>query len=244
MNEMLEVIEARRSARVPFDQTHPIAGEDLLQILEAARWAPTAHNMQNFEIIVIDDQKLLDQIGTIRFQLTEAFLRENVQLLSFSEEELRQKRVGVLAAVLPAAIRDPDPMKMDPLASKGIPLSRLMPSCPALLILMYDDRKRAPASEGDMLGIMSLGCVLENMWLVADSLNLGFHTMDVFGMPSVEPAVKDLLAIPTFMKIAVAARVGYPVATSRADLTVRREVGEFTHWNRFGSMDRDHQGQS
>ena len=41
------------------------------------------------------------------------------------------------------------------------------------------------------------------------------------------------------MKIAVAARVGYPVATSRADLRVRREVGEFTHWNRFGWTDRD-----
>ena len=30
-------------------------------------------------------------------------------------------------------------------------------------------RKRAPASEGDALGIMSLGCVMQNMWLMAES---------------------------------------------------------------------------
>jgi len=140
--------------------------------------------MQNFEIIVVNDQSLFDQIGTIRFQLTEAFLRENLALLSFSEEELRRKRVGVLATVLPEAIRDPDPTKVDLRASEGIPLSRLIPPCPALLILLYDIRKRAPASEADMLGIMSLGCVLENMWLMANSLSLGFHTMDVVGIAS------------------------------------------------------------
>jgi len=65
MNEMLELVETRRSARVPFeDPSHPTASEDLLQILQAARWAPTAHNMQNFEIIVIDEQNVFDQIGT------------------------------------------------------------------------------------------------------------------------------------------------------------------------------------
>lgn len=52
MNEMLKLVEERHSVRVPFDQKSPIAREDLLQILEAARWAPTAHNMQNFEIVV------------------------------------------------------------------------------------------------------------------------------------------------------------------------------------------------
>jgi hypothetical protein len=32
---------------------------------------------------------------------------------------------------------------------------------------VYDNRKRAPASEGDALGLISLGCVLENMRLTA-----------------------------------------------------------------------------
>lgn len=239
MNEMLKLIEERHSVHVPFDQRRPIARGDLRQILEAARWAPTAHNMQNFEIVVVDDQKLLDKIGTIQFQPSEAFLRENFQLLSFSEEELRQKKVGILGTLVPPSVRDPARMEKDVRASEAIPLHRLMPGCPTLLILLYDARKCAPASEGDVLGMMSLGCVMENMWLMAHSLGLGLQIMDVFSMPSVEPEVKDLLAIPTSMKIAVAARLGYPIATPGHYLRVRREVEEFTHQNRFGNMGLD-----
>jgi nitroreductase len=239
MNETLKLIEERHSARVPFDRERPIARGDLKQILEAARWAPTAHNMQNFAIVIVEDQELLDKIGTIQFQPSEAFLRENFQLLSFSEEELRQKKVGILGTMVPSSVRDPAQMEKGARASEPIPLHRLMPDCPALLILLYDARKRAPASEGDVLGMMSLGCVLENMWLMASSLGLGLQTMDVFSMPSVEPEVKGLLALPSSMKIAAAARLGYPIATSGHYLRVRREVEEFTHRNRFGNMGLD-----
>jgi nitroreductase len=237
MTEMLKLIEERHSVRVPFDRERPIAKGDLRQILEAARWAPTAHNMQNFEIVVVDDQDLLDQIGTIQFQPSEAFLRENFQVLSFSEEELRQKKIGILGTMVPPSLRDSARLKEG--AREPIPLHRLMPDCPALLILLYDARKRAPASEGDVLGMMSLGCVLENIWLMVHSLGLGLQVMDVFSMPSVEPEIKSLLAIPPGMKMAIAARLGYPIATPGHYLRVRREMEEFTHQNRFSNKDTD-----
>jgi nitroreductase len=79
MNEFLKIIQERHSARVAFDPNHQIAKQDLEQILEAARWAPTAHNMQNFEIVVVDDKKQLEAIGKIRSQVSETFLRENYQ---------------------------------------------------------------------------------------------------------------------------------------------------------------------
>ena len=94
MQEVLNIIQKRQSARIPFDSERPIAKEDLRQILEAGRWAPTAHNMQNFEIIVVDDKKVLDAIGSIKFTVSETFIRENYEQLSFSEEELLKKRLG------------------------------------------------------------------------------------------------------------------------------------------------------
>jgi len=66
MQDILKLIEERQSSRVLFDAKHPIARKDLIQILEAGSWAPTAHNMQNFEIIVIDDKKLLEKIGNLK----------------------------------------------------------------------------------------------------------------------------------------------------------------------------------
>ena len=51
MDGVMRLIRNRRSDRVPFDETRKIADHDLTQILEAAQWAPTAHNMQNFQIV-------------------------------------------------------------------------------------------------------------------------------------------------------------------------------------------------
>lgn len=95
--------------RGPFDPRRPIAKRDLERILEAARWAPTAHNMQNFEIIVINNRKQLEAIGKIRSQVSEVFLCENFQQMSFTEEELRRKKVGVLARMFPPSWRSPTP---------------------------------------------------------------------------------------------------------------------------------------
>lgn len=231
MTDLLNVIEERHSERVPFDRSRAIAKEDLLQILQAARWSPTAHNMQNFEVVVVDDKKLLDEIGTIQVRLSEEFLREHCELLSFSEEELRHREIGLLADMLPPWMRDPAQMNQP---NEAIPLLHVMPGCPVLLIVFYDATKRAPASEGDVLGMMSLGCVLQNMWLMADSLGLGFQPLSVFSVPPVEQAVRNLLSAPGHMKIAFAVRLGHP-AMSVPYLRVRREVAEFTHWNQFGN---------
>jgi nitroreductase len=236
MSDLLKLIEKRCSARIPFSRSRPVARADLLQVLEAARWSPTAHNMQNFEVVIVDDQELLDKIGTIEVQPSKVFLRENFQLLSFSEDELRQRKIGLLADILPAWMRDEAATEN---ANAAMPLHRVMPGCPALMIVLYDARKRAPASEGDVLGMMSLGCVLENMWLMACSLGLGFHALSILSGPPVEEAVKHLIGAPSFVKVAFAARLGYPV-TSGSYLRVRREVAEFTHWNRFGATGGSH----
>jgi nitroreductase len=67
------------SSRAPFDREHQPSKEDLKNLLEAARWAPTAHNMQNFDIMVIDDKEVLKKIGNIKFWISEDFLKENYQ---------------------------------------------------------------------------------------------------------------------------------------------------------------------
>jgi nitroreductase len=104
--------------------------------------------------------------------------------------------------------------------------------------MIYDSRKRAPASEADVLGIMSLGCVMENMWLMAQSLWISFHIMSAFSANAVEKEVKGILDIPEYMKIAFACRLGYPASTPTKYLRVRRDVEDFTHHNRFGNKQR------
>jgi nitroreductase len=227
--KILELIKNRHSIRTSFDPNRPITKESLNQILEAARWAPTPHNMQNFEIIVIDDKRILEAIGNIKYTISDDFIKENYQQLSFSEEELLKKKVGLLGTGFPPALRTPH------VTEKIISsIGRFIQSNPIFLVVIYDPHKRAPASSGDFLGIMGLGCVMENMWLMAHSMGIAFHIISALNSDPVEKEVKTLLNIPNQMKIAFSVRFGYPLSIPQKRLTVRREKEDFTHWNQYG----------
>jgi nitroreductase len=234
MADILKLIEERKSTRVPFDPDRSVDRKSLAQIVEAARWAPTAHNMQNFEIVVVNDARVLKELGSVKSNISEDFLRENYQQLSFSREELLRKKVGVLGAVFPPSWRDPS--KFEAMARRGVPapLRQTINGSPALLVVVFDPRRRAPASEGDVLGMISLGCVMENMWLVAQSLGLGFQIMSVFAGQDVENRVKEILEIPPQMKIAFAVRLGHPVPGKANYLRVRRNARAVAHYNHYG----------
>ena len=105
--DILQLIRGRQSARGPYDPARPVREEELAQILEAARWTPTAHNMQNFEIVVVDDRALLEAIANVRGETSATFVAENYAQLSFSEEELRAKKVGLLGTMFPPSWRTP-----------------------------------------------------------------------------------------------------------------------------------------
>jgi len=232
---ILKLIQQRSSTRVPFDPSRPVSEKELKQIMEAARWTPTAHNMQNFEVLVVDDKKILERIGEIESRISEEFLRENFQQLSFSRRELLQKKVGILGTNFPPSWRDPAKLEEVVRESAHQHLSQTINGSPTLLIVVYDSRKRAPASKGDVLGILSLGCLMENMWLLAQSLGIGFQVMSIFSGELVERSVKRLLSIPEHMKIAYAIRLGYPLVKPAKYLRVRRDLEGVAHHNRYGA---------
>jgi nitroreductase len=99
---------------------------------------------------------------------------------------------------------------------------------------VYDPKKRAPASEGDVLGFMSLGCVMENIWLMAQSLGISLQILSAFASPPVEKELKKILGIPDQLKIAYCCRLGYPTGASKY-LRVRRDIEDFAYYNKFGN---------
>ena len=118
MSDILKIIQERHSDRVPFDPNRPVAKEDLKQILEAARWTPTAHNMQNFDIIVVDEKEVLEKIGNVKSRISEVFLRENYEQLSFSREELLKKKTGILGVMFPPSWRTPQKLQKSPVKAR------------------------------------------------------------------------------------------------------------------------------
>jgi len=232
--DLLELIKDRHSSRVLFDPKRTIPKDDLHKILEAGSWAPTAHNMQNFEVVIVDDKKLIEKISAIKAPISLTFVKENYKQFSFTEEELERKKTGVLATMFPPAWRNPDVKRADLAGGDGNTfMEEELSSTPVLGIVLYDPSKRAPASEGDFLGIISLGCVMENMWLMANSLGVKFHIVSSLSNGPMEIGIKKLLNIPAERVIAYSFRLGYPVGTYKY-VRVRRDVEDFTHHNKYG----------
>lgn len=233
MSELTKIIEERRSIRFPFDPNRPVSKENLERILNAAKWTPTAHNMQNFEIVVVDDPAVLEKIGNIKSRISEDFLRENLEQLSFSKEELLKKKTGIMGSMFPPEWTDPAKISEAVKKAAPAPLNQSLRGCPTLLLIVYDSRKRAPASHGDVLGFISLGCLMENMWLMAQSLGIGLQILSVFAAPPVETEIRKVLEIPDYLKIAYTCRLGYPTA-SFPYMRVRRDIEDFAHHNKYG----------
>ena len=129
-----------------------------------------------------------------------------------------------------------DPAKISEAVRQAtpMPLTQSIRGSPTLLIVIYDSRKRAPASAGDVLGFMSLGCVMENMWLMAQALGVSLQILSSFAAPHVEAELKKLLGVPEYMKIAYTCRLGYPTASTK-NLRVRRDIEDFVHHNQIGN---------
>ena len=64
--------------------------------------------MQNYEIIVIDDEKIIERIANIQYPISDDFIKENYEQLSFSEEELLSKKVGLLGTMFSPELRNPE----------------------------------------------------------------------------------------------------------------------------------------
>jgi nitroreductase len=233
MQELMQLIENRQSARGLFDPERAIPAEDMKKILEAARWTPTAHNMQNFEIVVVDDKQLLAAISEIRTPPNLTFIRENYQQLSFTEDELCRKKTGIMGTMFPKSWQTPDPdLEEIKKEDRAAYMATQIVSSSAVLFVFYDPSRRAPASEGDFLGIVSLGCLMENMWLMANSLGIGVHIVSSLAVRKVAAEIAKLLNVPDKFRLAFSMRLGYPV-TPVHYLRVRRDRDDFVHRNGF-----------
>ena len=237
MRDLLDIMWQRHTCRTAFDPQREIREPDVQRILDAARWAPTAHNMQNFEIVAVDDKQRLAAISAIQLPPAETFIHEHHHPLSMSEAESLRSKTGLSASMLPESWQEAEAAQDD-----GAPVryvGRTIQKCPLLLVVVTDSRRRAPVSEGDSLGLMSLGCVMQNLWLVTESLGISMQVLSAFSVDTVEIQVQCILAIPMHMKIAFAARLGYPVTASESYLRVRRRIQDFTHRNRYSVREHD-----
>jgi len=72
-DQLLELLRSRRSQRAFRDR--PVAREDIDKVLEATRFAPSEHNAQDTEIIVIQDKTLIQKITALTSEYYQRFAK-------------------------------------------------------------------------------------------------------------------------------------------------------------------------
>ena len=88
--DLHEAIEKRRSIRV---YKKKAADEQVQRLLVAGAKAPSAGNGQPWEFILIDDQKIIDQLGEIKYHLNRQFApRPGETQKNVEERALFQKK--------------------------------------------------------------------------------------------------------------------------------------------------------
>lgn len=170
---LMELLAARRDVRGNRFLSEPLASEDVDKILKAALHAPSVGFSQPWEFVLVAD-------STRRQQVADSFFAENQKALALF-------RAG-----------DYDAAKLE--QYQALKLEGITES--ALNIAVFYNPKKGPVlgqtSMPDM-GRYSVVCAVQNMWLMARSLNIGMGWVSILDPEKVKnilqaPADRELIA--------------------------------------------------
>jgi len=179
--QTLELLRSRRSVRVFSDK--PVLREELELILEAARVAPTGHNLQNVQYVVVQDRAILNAITKIvvRYFANVAKQLRNPLLRSFYRMVLSQSELDGILTMLP---------DFDIIAEKyAAGHDPILRGAPCLMLAHSLRSENFPETNAAL--------AMHNASLMAHSMGIGsFWTGYVVGACKRNRRIPDMLGIP------------------------------------------------
>ncbi len=203
MNNIMGSIKKRRSIRKYSSQK--ISADVIRQVLEAARWAPSAHNAQPWRFIVLTDASLKSELSEAMADAKIAYMIKD----GVSPETCKSQRKASVERFTHAPV----------LIVAGL--------------TMRDMRKHPDESrqktERD-LAMQSLGAAVQNMLLVAHVNGLGacWFCAPLF----CKEAVRKVLMIPNDVEPQALIALGYPA--EKPKVPPRKPLRSCVHWGRWG----------
>jgi len=182
-DNLAALLQGRRSVRKY--QARPVTCEQIEQIVEAARWAPSPHGRQPWRFVILTaaepKARLAEQMGTTWRQNLEMD-RQDTETVNIRLEKSRQRILNAPAIIIPCLyLEDLD---------------------------RYPDEKRQ--NDETTMAIQSLGAAIQNMLLMAYDLGLdtGWMCAPLF----CPEAVCDALELDTRLIPHALITVGYAAA--------------------------------
>jgi len=191
---VLELLRSRRSTRVFQDRI--VEKQQIERIIDAARFAPTAHNTQTTGYIVVQNKKILEEM-----------VRATTNLISGSVAQARNPLMKPLISMSLGKQSDslfksiPQLKRLIAAVKSGT--DRILRNAPALIIFHADERS-AMADINAQLAI-------QNAALMAYSLGLGtFYTGYLLIACQRDKSIRRLINLPENHKVYGGLAIGYP----------------------------------
>jgi coenzyme F420-0:L-glutamate ligase/coenzyme F420-1:gamma-L-glutamate ligase len=185
---LFDIITSRRSIRRYTDRPVPV--EVLRRLLEAARWAPSAHNSQPWRFVVITDPA---KRATLASAMGERF-RADLAADNMPADQIEQRITRSYRRI------------------SGAPA--LIMLCLSMADLdQYPDDYRQQAER--IMAMQSVALAAQNLWLAAHDEGLGICWLCApLFCPDV---VRDALALPDDWEAQALLTMGYPAEQPKSD---------------------------
>ena len=194
-DQVLELIHSRRSKRL--FRVKPVERDAIEKVLEAARFAPSGHNEQTTEFIVVQDEKIIREIGG----LTAASLKSLGQAFRYWIGRMMMRRMFGRRGAETLAELAPELEGIADLFNSGT--DWILNEAPVLLFFCAD-------SAGGY-GSENANLAVQNAALAAEALGLGCFYSGFVGMASGRSdKIAKLISLPETHKIYGTLAMGYP----------------------------------
>lgn len=194
LEQIFEMVRTRRSIRAFKDKQ--VDKELIEQIIDGARFAPSAHNRQSVEYIVVQDKDVLDKL-----------LKITADYLAKTANTFRNPLIGrLLSLMAPDKVKDvfdylDDFEMVSDAAAKGKDIILHNPS----VLLIFHASKRLAFSN------VNATLALHNATMVIHALGLGcFYAGYLVPAGQANKKIRDVLSLPKDHQIYGALAIGYP----------------------------------
>ncbi len=195
-DQVLELIRSRRSKRLFKDTA--VEREVIEQILEAARFAPSGHNEQTTEFVVVQDKEVISEITA----LTAEGIVKTVQPLKNPIGRMMMGRAIGRRSVEYLSELAPELEGLAAMLKDGT--DWILRKAPVLVLFCAD-------TAGDFFAKVNANLALHNAALAAETLGLGcFYGGFVVLAADRSDAIAKLISLPETHQIYGALALGYP----------------------------------
>jgi len=199
---ILRILRARRSVRAL--KPDPVPRELIVEVLDAARWAPSAHNAQPWRFVVITSDAVKQELAT---KMAEAW-RQDLASDGVPEQQIKELTEASVRRFTSAPVLVLACLTMEGMHS-------------------YPDERRREAEH--IMAVQSVAAAIQNMLLAAHALGLGACW---FCAPLFCPdVVRSVLKLPGDLEPQALIALGFPAEEPRPP--PRKPLSEVVRWERW-----------